>query len=207
MPSSRGRSERSTGRWCREGEVRAGPSRALDEQPHRVELRHRLDRLDRLGRRERERRHAPGRSRRPPRAGRGWWPGPSGGGTRAESSAAARASSRCSQLSSTPRISVQRGVDHASTRSPGLLTASTSASGGHRADRPRRQLHQPAAVGEVVQPSAATCSARRVLPQPPEPVRVTSRVAGERTAELGHLGFAADEAGELHGQVVGEGVE
>ena len=54
---------------------------------------------------------------------------------------------------------------------------------------------------------AATCSASRVLPVPPGPVRVSSRVVGEQGARLLELPLAPDERRQLGRQVVGTRVE
>ena len=52
----------------------------------------------------------------------------------------------------------------------------------------RRELAEPGAVGTApASISAATCRARRVLPTPPTPVRVTSRDASQRVGDRGEL--------------------
>ena len=99
---------------------------------------------------------------RPPRpqcpAARGWWPGCSGRGQACSSVSAswAQASSRCSQLSSTsstwrPRRKAASAVQD---RPPGLVAhaqAAATCCGHQRRVGQRRQLHQPDAVGEIVQ--------------------------------------------------------
>ena len=50
--------------------------------------------------------------------------------------------------------------------------------------------------------SAASCSASRVLPHPPEPVSVTSRCSSMSAPASGELSLAADEGRQLGGQVV-----
>ena len=55
--------------------------------------------------------------------------------------------------------------------------------------------------------SAATCTARRVLPTPPVPASVTSRASSSSVGDACDVGVAADERGHLHRQVPGERVE
>ena len=55
--------------------------------------------------------------------------------------------------------------------------------------------------------SAATCSARRVLPTPPTPVSVTSRASPTRPSTRGDLALAADERRHLQRQVPRERVQ
>ena len=55
----------------------------------------------------------------------------------------------------------------------------------------RGQLHQPDPVREVLQQLAATCSARRVLPVPPEPVRVSRRVSSSSAAGITRRSLSA----------------
>ena len=54
---------------------------------------------------------------------------------------------------------------------------------------------------------AATCSARRVLPVPPGPVSVTSRVLARSARDLVELALPPHERRQLHRQVVGPCVE
>ena len=86
----------------------------------------------------------------------------------------------CSQLSRTTRVGGPAS-DSASVSTKGRSgSARTSDSGGNRGGDQfwvgdARQLHPPGPPGWHSATSAASCNASRVLPQPPAPVRVTSR--------------------------------
>ena len=72
----------------------------------------------------------------------------------------------------------------------------------------RFERHEPDAVRELVGRRApATCSDSRVLPVPPGPVRVSSRVVPSSSPASASSLVPADERGELGRQVVGPGVE
>ena len=99
------------------------------------------------------------------------------------------------------------------TRSIGADVALGDAERGH--DRRGHQVgREDGASGTKNTPSgnwsmtsAATWSARRVLPVPPGPVSVSRRVVAEQLLRLGDQRLAADEARQLERQVVGRGVE
>ncbi len=108
------------------------------------------------------------------------------GQARSRSSAsAAHASSRCSQLSSTTRArpaamnpaTVAVAARPSSSGRPmarATATGTTSAS----VSGAKSTSHPPA--GNPVSIAAATCSASRVFPAPPAPVKVTSRLRASR---------------------------
>ena len=124
------------------------------------------------------------------------------------SASRAQASSRCSQLSSTSsrRLGRRASASVASSGRPGSSRTPSAPATAWRHQRrvgQRRQLDQPDAVRVARRAaSAATCSARRVLPPPPAPVSVTSRCAASSARDLGQLALAPDEAGQLQRQVV-----
>ena len=102
--------------------------------------------------------------------------------------AGARAAPRCSERPGSSRTSMAAATV-ASTRD-------ASRSGA------RSTNHTPSGtVGQRAR--AASSSARRVLPLPPKPVSVSSRVFAISAPQRGQLGLAPDEAGEQLRQVVG----
>ena len=101
---------------------------------------------------------------------------------RTASTSPAAASNTCSQLSNT--INSRRPDRACTTLSVDRPTgwgvtpkAAATTSGERRRIAQRGQLDQPHPVGEPGSSSAATCNARRVLPTPPTPVKVTTRWA------------------------------
>ena len=98
------------------------------------------------------------------------------------STSVAHSSSRCSQLSSTSSIApvpMRSAIDSASARSASSCTPSTSATWRATVPLPASDAsstYQTPSGWRSLR-SAAIWSARRVLPQPPEPVSVTSRFA------------------------------
>ena len=89
-------------------------------------------------------------------------------------------------------LHAQRGGDHLCDRSGSLVAASS-------------HNHTPSVnCGST---SAATCIARRVLPTPPTPVRVTRRDFSSASATAATLVVAAHERRQLHGQIPGERIQ
>ena len=122
---------------------------------------------------------------------------------------AAHASSRCSQLSSTS--SIRRSPTNRSSVSiverPGWsgrpsarITATGTRSGS--VIGARSTYHTPSPNPPAI--SVATCTARRVLPTPPAPVSVTSRLSARICRTSFDFGVAADETRELHRKMLGD---
>ena len=197
----RRRSARSPARAC------AGP---LDEQPHRLGT---APAPPRVGGRPAVRhgqRRAPASAVSPATpAAPGWWPGPAARAAARSSASASRrtASSRCSQLSSTSS-SCAPASDSASVAAGACPARSCSAQRhGDRLGHQRRvgaagQLDQPHAVRErPAQPAAARAPGGSCRPRRPRSASPAGLAAA--AADLGQLPRAADEAGQLGGQVPG----
>ena len=89
---------------------------------------------------------------------------------------AGAASSRCSKLSSSTSSSLRRRNPRRSSRAPIACATSEESSSG--SDRPASGTQKTPSL-MLPTSSAATCNARRVLPVPPAPVSVSSRVPFE----------------------------
>ena len=121
----------------------------------------------------------------------------------------ALASSRCSQLSST--ISIWRSRMNRSSTSivgwpgwSGRPSARAAVTGDHVGIGDRCQVDVPDPVGEVGgRHRAATCTARRVLPAPPAPVSVTSRLSASASRMPVDFRLAPDETRQLRRKMLG----
>ena len=185
------------------------PARPLDEQPHR----RRTATASLAGTVARSGSASDGTRQAvsPPhaRAARGWWPARAAGAGPQQRArpASAQASSRCSQLSSTSsagagpaagdgrRAAARPALPHAQRRRHGLRRPAPGrrAAPAPPARRRRDRLERP----------AASPRASRVLPQPPAPVSVSSRVVSSSSLQSGELGPPADEGGERLGRLWG----
>ena len=110
--------------------------------------------------------------------------------------------STCSQLSSTMSVCwvARRRATAASRSSPPSVRAAASLPNACSARRSSTSASPPSASSTAMAPCekrwptvAATSSARRVLPTPPEPTSVTSGSVATSAAHLGQLVVAADE--------------
>ena len=121
------------------------------------------------------------------------------------------AASTCSKLSSTQQQllrSADGGAERLGQRPATAVLRRPSAWAMAEATSPGSLIgasatkNTPSAKCSIT--SAATCSARRVLPIPPGPVRVSSRtsVAQQPPPHLRQLAAASDQRGRLHRQVV-----
>ena len=113
------------------------------------------------------------------------------------------ASSRCSQLSSTSnnRFAARYSSTDSSRLRPGkACTRNDAASVSHTASGSATgaNSHSHAPLGKSATTSAATCNARRVLPTPPTPVRVTNDDCRQRISDAPRLDLTADERRHLH---------
>ena len=200
-PVRRSRRCSSSGRGRRRSRWRAADRRAGDTARQR-----------RAGRRRRRRRPPPGRARgtaaptgttmgrsrrsarrvgpgAPPirrgvRAVSGWWRGSSAAGRRRGSAPAsdAAASSRCSQLSTTRSMGRSAGeLSRASKESKPELRGEGAGHAGLVVDA--GEVDVPDAHREASpRPVGAAARARTVLPTPPGPMTVTSRLARNRSS-------------------------
>ena len=135
-------------------------------------------------------------------------------GADSNSPASGAASSTCSKLSSTSRsrLSLQVVLQALDKRLvPALPHAQRlrDGRGDQRGVGDGGERHEEDAVLELSRSSAAACSARRVLPVPPGPVRVRRRTSGAQKppSDVLHLPLAPNERGGLHGQVVRAALE
>ena len=100
------------------------------------------------------------------------------------------------------RVSMAGRLRLSATPSIRAIVAATSA-GSRTGSSATNQIPS----GNSSAAAAATCSESRVLPVPPGPVRVSSRVPASNATGLVELLVAADERRELGRQVVRPGVE
>ena len=116
----------------------------------------------------------------------------------------AAASNTCSQLSTTSRQSrsprASTMIDSTGRSGSSWSPRADATAGATRVGSARLASSTNHTPSAVAQPGSRSPSARRVLPLPPAPVRVTIRACAHEVLDLRHLVLATHEAGERRGQ-------